>query len=138
MLLILAFFASSLAASAVPLGCRSQTQPNPITKDFPEDVTGVINGTTAIVPIPYAVARSIIPSQYPILTAAYQKVFPTLQSSMYPAVLEAVQDHDVGQPPLKIPDFTVSPLTIQGGKKSHSRLTYTAARRFEVSLRGPP
>ncbi|KAJ4345402.1 uncharacterized protein N0V89_011532 [Didymosphaeria variabile] len=25
---------------------------------------------------------------------------------MYPAVLEAVQDHDVGQPPLKIPDFT--------------------------------
>ncbi|KAL5385304.1 hypothetical protein DPSP01_004763 [Paraphaeosphaeria sporulosa] len=102
-----ALFASLFApALASPLICRSHTQPNPITEDYPKDVTGVINGTTAIVPIPYAVARSIVPSKYPILTAAYEQVFPTLGDGLYPAVLEAVQDHDVGLPPFKIPDFT--------------------------------
>ncbi|KAF9735971.1 hypothetical protein PMIN06_002513 [Paraphaeosphaeria minitans] len=102
-----ALFASSFApALASPLICRSQTQPNPITKDYPKDVTGVINGTTAIVPIPYAVARSIVPSKYPILTVAYKQIFPVLGDDLYPAVLEAVQDHDIGLPPFKIPDFT--------------------------------
>lgn len=109
-----AFCATFLApALAIPLTCHSQTQPNPITKDYPKDVTGVINGTTAIVPIPYAVARGIVPSKYPILKAAYAQVFPTLGKDMYPAVLEAVQDHDVGLPLLNIPDFTVS-LNIRG------------------------
>jgi hypothetical protein len=98
----------------LPRTCQSQTQPDPITQDFPNDVTGVINGTTAIVPIPYAVARSIVPSKFPILVAAYKQVFPTLNDGLYPAVLEAVQDHDVGQPPLKIPDFTVSTIKTCG------------------------
>jgi hypothetical protein len=109
MLSTLALFASCLApAYAIPLSCHSQTQPNPVTQAFPKDVTGVINGTTAIVPIPYSVAKSIVPSKFPILIAAYKQVFPALGDGQYPAVLEAVQDHDVGQPPLKIPDFTVS------------------------------
>ncbi|KAF2442222.1 hypothetical protein P171DRAFT_63901 [Karstenula rhodostoma CBS 690.94] len=107
MRLTFALFATSFApALAIPLTCHSQTQPNPLTKHFPKDVTGVINGTTAIVPIPYAVARSIVPSEFPILTAAYEQVFPTLGNGMYPAVLEAVQDHDVGMPSFEIPDFT--------------------------------
>lgn len=108
-----ALLATALApALAIPLTCHSQTQLNPITKDFPNDVTGVINGTTAIIPIPYTTARKIVPSEYPILTTAYQQVFPSLGENMYPAVLEAVQDHDVGLSSLKIPDFIVRPLTL--------------------------
>lgn len=108
--LLLASCAAPAAAAA--LSCHSQTQPNPIATDFPKDVTGVINGTTAIIPIPYDIARSIVPSKYAILVAAYRKLFPGIQEDDYPAVLEAVQDHDVGLPPLNIPDFTVSPLCV--------------------------
>lgn len=109
MLLFIVFFASSLAqALSIPLGCTSLTQPNPVSQDFPNDISGVINGTTAIVPIPYSVARSMVPSQYPILVEAYQKVFPSLGKDMYPAVLQAVYEHDVGKPILKIPDFSAS------------------------------
>jgi hypothetical protein len=93
---------------AFPLLCHSHTQPNPIAQTYPQDATGVINGTTAIIPIPYQVARGVIPAEYAILTSAYREIFPTLPADVYPAILEAVQDHDVKQFGIGIPDFTVS------------------------------
>ncbi|KAF1969901.1 hypothetical protein BU23DRAFT_512474 [Bimuria novae-zelandiae CBS 107.79] len=104
-LLFSAFFTPSLAVT-----CTSQTQPNPIAQDYPNDATGVINGTTAIVPIPYAVARSIVPAQYSILTSAYRTIFPSLPPDLYPAVLEALHDHDVRAFNFSIPDFSRSAL----------------------------
>ncbi|KAF2086560.1 hypothetical protein K490DRAFT_44321 [Saccharata proteae CBS 121410] len=93
-------------ASAVPsLLCTTQSQPNPIAKDRPTEVTGTINGTTAIVPVPYDVARSIIPAEYGILREAYERLIPGFPKDMFPAEFEAVLDHDVQSNGIKIPDF---------------------------------
>lgn len=92
----------SVGASAEPaLVCQTQSSPNPIVKEYPGQVTGkysnqeslrvsssdfqpgTINGTTAIVPIPLSVARSVIPSQYGILTAAYEKLIPGFPKDMF-------------------------------------------------------
>ncbi|KAI5367092.1 hypothetical protein Slin15195_G022250 [Septoria linicola] len=81
------------------------SQPNPIAKDRPTEVTGTINGTTAIVPVPYDVARSIIPAQYGILREAYEKLIPGFPKDMYPAEFEGLLDHDVQSNGIKIPDF---------------------------------
>lgn len=75
--------------------CGRTSQPNPIAAQYPNDVTGTINGTSAIVPIPYAIARSIIPSQYPILRHAYEELIPGFPKNMYPAEYEGLLDHDV-------------------------------------------
>ena len=60
------------------------SQPNPIASQYPNSATGTINGTVSIIPIPYAQARSIIPSTYPILTKAYEQLMPGLATGMYP------------------------------------------------------
>lgn len=129
-----------LSAILVPLSqalpiCHSHTQPNPIASVHPNDATGVINGTTAIVPIPYDIARQIVPAQYAILKSAYHEIFPDLPSNIYPAVLEAVQDHDVQQLGIGIPDFTVS---ISVDSSHHLRplraLTWQPAHGPQVSI----
>jgi hypothetical protein len=70
------FVVVSTAAAAVAVivsrSCQTQSQRNPIVKEYPGQVTGTINGTTAIVPIPYDVARSMIPAEYGILRQAYE------------------------------------------------------------------
>lgn len=66
------------------LACFAKySQPNPIASQYPNSATGTINGTVAIIPIPYAQARSIVPAQYPILTKQYEKLMPGLKG-MYP------------------------------------------------------
>lgn len=98
--------ASAQSTSDPNLLCITESQPNPISSTYPKDVTGTINGTTAIVPIPLSIARSIIPSQYSILTSAYESLIPNFPKDSFPAEFEAVLDHDVGLGPLvKIPDF---------------------------------
>ncbi|KAK7533944.1 uncharacterized protein J3D65DRAFT_647021 [Phyllosticta citribraziliensis] len=84
----------------------SLSQPNPIAKTYPKEVTGTFNGTLAVVPIPLSKAQEIIGHEYRILTDAYQKFLPTFPKDMYPAIVQAVQDHDVQSFGIKIPDFT--------------------------------
>ncbi|EGP89261.1 uncharacterized protein MYCGRDRAFT_108774 [Zymoseptoria tritici IPO323] len=91
--------------TAAALTCKTHSQPNPIAKQYPKDVTGTINGTTAIVPIPYDVARSIIPSEYGILRDAYEKLMPDLPKDMYPVHYSGLLDHGLGLGDFKIPDF---------------------------------
>ena len=86
--------------------CKTHDAPNPIARLYPGNATGTLNGTVAILPIPLALARSLIPSQYTILTAAYQALLPSLPSDMYPAVLQAVHDHEVQAFGYLIPDFS--------------------------------
>lgn len=62
----------------------TKSQPNPIVKIFPDGFTGVINGTYAVLPIDYELARSIIPSSYGILNAGIHRFFPSLPTDKYP------------------------------------------------------
>lgn len=86
LLRLLAFVTDAIAATtstAAPL-CTSQSQPNPIAVEYPTLTTGTVNGTIAILPISYALARSIVPAQYGILVDGYQKWLPHLPKDMYP------------------------------------------------------
>ncbi|KAK8247032.1 hypothetical protein HDK90DRAFT_473365 [Phyllosticta capitalensis] len=82
------------------------SQPNPIAKTYPKEVTGTFNGTLAVVPIPLSKAQEIVGPKYKILTDAYQKLLPDFPKDKYPAILQAVQDHDVQSFGIKIQDFT--------------------------------
>jgi len=57
--------------------------------------TGTVNGTYAIMPIPLTQARSMIPSQYPILQDQYQQLFPTLGADQYPLLLQMDLFYDI-------------------------------------------
>lgn len=60
------------------------SQPNPIPNYFPKGMTGVINGTYAVLPIDYELARSIIPRRYGILDAGIRRFLPYLPRDKYP------------------------------------------------------
>lgn len=90
--------------------CQTHDQPNPIAALYPNNATGTLNGTVSILPISLALARSVIPSKYRILEHAYRTLLPGFPEGMYPAVLQALHDHEVQAFGYKIPDFTVSPL----------------------------
>jgi hypothetical protein len=79
---------SSLAAPSFTqdhfLSARSDSSPNPIATLYPNNVTGTINGTIAIVPISYHLARSIIPAKYGILREAYKTQLPGFPRDSYP------------------------------------------------------
>jgi hypothetical protein len=65
----------------------TQSAANPIAQQYPNVVTGTINGTVAVVPIPYPLARSIIPSKYGILKTAYESLLPGFPRNSYPVSL---------------------------------------------------
>jgi hypothetical protein len=73
------------------------SQPNPIASQYPSKTTGTINGTLAVLPIPYALARSIIPAKYGILTHAYESYLGSAfgPGGSYPLFLQTVEDHQV-------------------------------------------
>ena len=72
-----------------------ESSPNPIATLYPEHVTGTINGTIAVVPIPYLDARNIIPSQYGILTHQYESILPGFPAGHYPLIIRSILDHDI-------------------------------------------
>jgi hypothetical protein len=86
--------------------CQTHDLPNPIAHLYPGNATGTLNGTISVLPIPLSLARSLIPSQYTILTSAYQSLLPSFPADMYPAILQAMHDHEVQAFGYKIPDFT--------------------------------
>lgn len=66
------------------LRSRSESSPNPIASLYPDQITGTINSTLSMVPIPYDLARSIIPAQYGILTGAYNSLLKGFPEDSYP------------------------------------------------------
>ena len=68
-------------------------QPNPIAgrKNF---ITGTINETVIVLPIPMTTARSLIPSQYKILTKQISAWAPGL-AGQFPMILELGLFHDI-------------------------------------------
>jgi hypothetical protein len=112
-LTLLVFRYGSKSYLAIPWGpsldvCTTYDQPNPIASIYPGNATGTLNGTVAVVPIPLALARQLIPSQYGILEHAYRALLPSFPLGMYPAIVQALHDHDVQAFGYKIPDFSVS------------------------------
>ena len=114
--------------------CQTHDLPNPIASLYPNNATGTLNGTVAVLPISLDLARSIIPPQYRILEHAYRAILPSFPKDMYPAILQAVHDHEVQAFGYKIPDFTVrhSPFN------PHTQANSPAACRHRISLPRPP
>ncbi|KAE8445006.1 hypothetical protein EG329_014012 [Mollisiaceae sp. DMI_Dod_QoI] len=102
----------TIAAPTAPppaslLESRNESSPNPIGPLYPNQATGTLNSTISVVPIPYTLARSIIPSQYRILTKAYHSLLKGFPPDSYPLIIRGAYDHDVGLYALNfsIPDF---------------------------------
>ncbi len=111
---LLAYRYYSTATASPPLSvtqpsvsnCRTHDLPNPIAHLYPGNATGTLNGTITVLPIPLTLARSLIPAQHRILTNAYRTLLPSFPADMYPAILQAVHDHEVQAFSYVIPDFT--------------------------------
>jgi hypothetical protein len=86
--------------------CQTHDLPNPIAHLYPGNATGTLNGTITVLPIPLTLARKLIPAKYTILTSAYRSLLPSFPEDMYPAILQALHDHEVQAFGYKIPDFT--------------------------------
>ncbi|KAI8960077.1 hypothetical protein F5Y11DRAFT_358715 [Daldinia sp. FL1419] len=83
--------------------CLSQDSPNQHAQQYPTLVSGNLNGTTLIVPIPFNIARRVIPKEYIILNDAYRKLLPSFPDGMYPMMAQIVHDHDI-----QLPAYNVS------------------------------
>ncbi|KAF8863394.1 hypothetical protein BDZ45DRAFT_722507 [Acephala macrosclerotiorum] len=95
-LLCLAISSPSPTVLESILSSRSESSPNPINSLYPNNITGAINSTLSVVPIPYTLARSIIPAQYGILTKAYQSLLKGFPADSYPLVIRGAIDRGVG------------------------------------------
>ncbi|KAK4105152.1 hypothetical protein N658DRAFT_419242 [Parathielavia hyrcaniae] len=87
-------FRSGELATA-PGACVSHDHHNTLADMFPNNATGVLNATLAIIPIPLETARRLIPPQYGILEDAYRFLVPNFLDGMYPVLVQAAHDHDV-------------------------------------------
>ncbi|KAK7934836.1 hypothetical protein PG985_000331 [Apiospora marii] len=97
---------------AIQDACVTQSCPNPIAQQYPNLVSGTLNGTTLIVPIPLEQARVLIPKEYTILENAYRGLLPAFPAGMYPLMVTVAADHDLQLPALNITvgDFSRSAL----------------------------
>lgn len=96
-----------LRASEGSSCCQTQDHPNILHEKFPNNATGNLNATVAIIPIALDQARQFIPSQYRILEHAYRSLLPDFPAGMYPLVIQAGHDHDIRFMEFSIPDFSV-------------------------------
>jgi hypothetical protein len=141
LLLLSTQFTTSLAQDDGGGGtCISVDSPNPIAQQYPTVVTGNLNGTTLIVPIPVRHARQLIPKQYRILENAYRSLLPNFPPGMYPMMVTAKHDHDLQLAAynLSIPDFTVSTSSpIRAHSWIYRAFTYSSiACGIRVSISG--
>lgn len=101
----------SLSTAQSSSKCIPYSQPNPIASQYPGNVTGTVNATLVLLPIPFAYARLIIPAKYAILKDAYRSLLPNFPEDQYPALLQMVRDHDIRYQGINaIQDFSVPSL----------------------------
>jgi hypothetical protein len=86
---------------------QSESFPNPLKSRFPNNITGTINSTIFVVPIPYVQVDAVISSRWPILRHAIQELYPGFPADKYP----------VNYPTLhhSLPLIDTSKLIIQAG-----------------------
>ncbi|KAK8040777.1 hypothetical protein PG994_013784 [Apiospora phragmitis] len=110
---LLALVSSTLCSPwSVADACVTQSSPNPIAQQYPNLVSGTLNGTTLIVPIPLELARALIPEEYTILENAYRCLLPSFPTGMYPLMVTVAVDHDLQLPAYNVTvgDFSRSAL----------------------------
>ncbi|CAK7234721.1 hypothetical protein SCUCBS95973_009030 [Sporothrix curviconia] len=100
-LLAIVVAASTLSYASFRLTheCIPLDQSNPIAQVYPMNATGLLNATLAVLPIPLATARTIVPAKWPILVHVYEALFAALAVSFpaehYPLFVQAGLDHDI-------------------------------------------
>lgn len=62
----------------------SESQPNPIAKEYPKQTTATTNASYFIIPITFAQARAIVPAKYAILTEQIDKIWEDAINGTYP------------------------------------------------------
>ena len=100
--------ATGIKTASAQATCVSADQPNPLITVYPNNVTGTLNTTMLVVPIPLTTARNLIPNHYNILEKAYRELLPDFPHGMYPAFFQGGHDHDIHVQGFSIPDFNVS------------------------------
>jgi hypothetical protein len=110
LLVLFPFLLNHGESAATSRGCASHDHHNTLAELFPNNATGVLNATLAIIPIPLETARRLIPPQYGILERAYRALLPDFPEGMYPVMVQAAHDHDVQFRAygITIDDFSVS------------------------------
>lgn len=101
---------ASSSSSSSPAVCTVEGKPNPISSNHPADISGNLNGTAMIVPIPLSQARAAVPAEYGLLESQWRRWLPDFPQGMYPMLAVGVYDHDLRFPAYNMspPDFSVS------------------------------
>jgi len=89
--------------------CKTVDQPNPIAELYPYNVTGVLNSTLAVIPVPFALARNLLNSiGLTILESAVEAVLPvSFPKDSYPVLVQTAHDHDIQVTGFGVSDFSV-------------------------------
>lgn len=98
-----ALVASQRTSPSVRDVCLSQDSPNQHATSYPDFISGNLNGTLLIIPIPLDAARQVIPKEYGIVEGAYRALLPSFPRGMYPMMAQIVHDHD-----LQIASYNIS------------------------------
>ena len=95
--LLVALLATAEYGVAQP-GCQTQTRYNPIAEEYPNSITGVMNGTFALAFIPRETADSLLPEGYEFLDNLSREDVEMWQEDAFPVLVKAVRIHDVRAP----------------------------------------
>lgn len=95
--LFVGLLASAFSVLAQP-GCQTETNYNPIAGEYPEAITGVTNGTFALVFIPRDTADSLLPEGFEFLDGLYEQGVQMWQEDAFPVLIRAVHIHDIRAP----------------------------------------
>lgn len=93
-----------------PPACTVESQPNPITKQYPRLSAGNFDSTILVTPIPLDIASPCVPKKWFILEHAYHALMPDIPKESYLVYLQSGPDHDVKLESLHIdvPEFSVA------------------------------
>ncbi|KAL2065041.1 hypothetical protein VTL71DRAFT_4181 [Oculimacula yallundae] len=94
--LISSFFLTVCAQNVLNATSSKESAANPIADIYPNGITGTFNSSILVVPIPFELARSIIPGQWAINRKAYCELLPGFPTNSYPLVVRSGVDHGVG------------------------------------------
>lgn len=107
--------------------CLTQTIDNPIWQQYAGNVTGMMNATMALIPVPYTLARSKIPATYNILSAGYKTLLPNLPDDMYPMLFQSAFDHGIRLGNETIPGLDPTVETAHSVRESTNTLSFQHA-----------
>jgi hypothetical protein len=89
---------AATAAVAAPVAaadsCVTQSAPNPLRAEYPNDITGTLNGTLIAWLVDLDYAKSLV--EYPLLINAARAKYPDLPAGKFPLFADPVLNFDGG------------------------------------------